>query len=194
MKTLIIGDHHAEKSIKIKEATIRSVNGLPINDKLIPQWLEDWTEWDKIYFSCSYPLAGLRSINSLKLMQHTPPNFRTLDYDKQPNIRGFYKNTNWRKLNQEDYDFLLNNWKEMIEYYTSKYDNLVLFPLASLWFDKMLNFMPLTLPFVKDFQQIDLSPLHQFNPDFFSGEFGNLSDLGWIQLQSQFNQNDNNNE
>ncbi len=178
------GDHKASKSIYLDNVSTCSVGGLPINDASLKRMLEANRSKDIIFFSCGYPLMGCKEIEVIKKLQNVPVNIRTIPYHHKPQSRGFYKDDWWKRLSSNDIDILFENWSEILNYYYQEYEQMVLLPLVSHYFDIILNIPNKAMNIVGQFNRVvDLSPLDDIDEIHYNDKSGNLSEVGFAKIK-----------
>lgn len=117
-KTIVFcGDHHAKKSIYLKNTSISNVPGMPINDTAVKQMLKRYRNRKVVFFSCGYPLMGCKEVERIKALQSVNINLRLIPYHHKPTNRGFYLNDWWKTLTPENINLLFQNWAQMLNYY-----------------------------------------------------------------------------
>jgi len=180
-----IGDGHIKKSIYNQEVFKQGISGLPINDISVKRMFQKAKDFDVIFFSCGYFLMGCQEIEAIKTLQEKNINQRFIPYHTKPKNRGFYNQDFWKGLNYEEVDFLFQNWKEMINYFYQEHSNIIFLPLATHYYDKILNLSNKGMNFLKQFNRVvDLSPLNNASEDDYIDKFGNLSELSWASIES----------
>lgn len=177
---IFLGDDTAKKSLYFIDQDKFGVNGLPINDSEVKSMFRRFGSFDIIFFHCTYPLAGCKEIDNIKNLHKKTISSRLIPYRHKLNTRGFYHNDWWKDLQQNDIDFLFENWAQMLNCYYQDNPKILLLPIKFHWYDRQLNLPNKAMQILSQFERVvDLSPLDNYNEDNYIDKFGNLSEQGF---------------
>lgn len=178
------GDDRAKKSIYLENARTSAINGLPINDFAVKNMLRRCKNKNIFFFSPGFPLMGSELIDEIKKVQNVNINLRLIPYHHKPECRGFYDKEEWKNLDEGDIILLFSNWAQMLNYYYQEYEGMIILPLASHYFDVVLNLPRKAMNIVNQFDKVvDLSPLNEIDEENYKDKYGNLSEVGFAKIR-----------
>ncbi len=165
MTIAFIGDCHAlhKKFKEFPDITTWGINGLPVWDIKLKEKIDEIVlgDFEKIYFSCCYPLMGFTKKSNILKLYNGFLNFNQKE-------RGFINRDNLKKLSTEEKSAICDKYIERLKLLTEKDSRIKLIPITILWHEVIRK------------SRLDIPPLY----DKVKQEFNTL-DISWI-LNSKF--------
>ncbi|NEQ39570.1 MAG: hypothetical protein F6K40_26265 [Okeania sp. SIO3I5] len=179
----VIGDTHAND---IFSAYPSGIPGLPICSSQLDDEVEkliNEDNYDRIYISPSYPLAGLKKITEIRSKYANPE--ESISFEKKDN--GFYSKVDWRKFIKDEKETLLlwNYWKDRLKYLYGLSEKIWILPIALYWYEMKIpeNIPKIYADIVKEFARcVDVAAILKGNRFHHRNKYGQLTNQGIVLI------------